>query len=224
MKVAILEVESVADNDPDDFILLELRAKLNICPLSAWDYFTRKIGICGTSSSGKTETAKLLSHQLNVDFCANSFHVAEYATTFIQKYHRNPHFEDQFILWYSQHNREQDAQRRANLVVSDCPSFLCYVYALYLLKAKNADNWKFNLTKLYKRAVYSSSEYTDIVVLKLKDYVENNVRYQTKDDALKIENDIISFLESHKINYSTFERGQTKEIIDKLFYLNHSFL
>jgi len=97
MRVAFLEIEAcepISIPIPRDIDRTLFGTNLIESPMCTWDYFNRKIAFCGAPSSGKTETAKWLSHALNTRFNGNAFHVTEYATSFIQKYRRNPEFAD----------------------------------------------------------------------------------------------------------------------------------
>ena len=220
MKLAILEIESDINLPvcPSIYVLGE---NLIDCPLNACSLFNRKITLCGTSSSGKTETAKKLSHVLNTQFSANSYHVPEFATTFIQKYKINPSFWNEFLIYSGQLEREQNANHLANIIVSDCPTFLTYIYLSHLPKEKFSKQTALVFAKMYKRVLFDISRYTDIILLILVDYKENNVRYQKgKEEALEIENRIISFLNDHNISYVSYTYFKFDEIINDLFFLN----
>lgn len=222
MNISIMEVEQLRDTPetPKQFACRFFEINLIECPLSAWPFFKRRIGICGTSSSGKTETAKMLTRTLKIDFGVNAENVTEYATTFIQKYNRNPSFHDQFLIWHGQSSREKDAASRADVVVSDSPSFLSYIYTLFLNKPEISPESSFVLSKTYKRAVFGLNDYSNIIMLKLNDYVENKVRYQTTEEAMKIQNMIADFLQHHNVKHLIAERDKVNNIIDEIYYIN----
>ena len=222
MRVAILEIEAATSHvslpDAYEDIFHEKR-ELVSCPLSGWDYFRRKIGICGAPSSGKTETAKWLSHILNVNYGANAFHVMEYATTFIQKYRRTPGFDDSFLVWYGQRQREEDSGK-AHLVISDCPTFLPYCYMLYHRPPKFDAISSLSLAKMYKRCLTDVLSYTDIVFLRLQKYQENGVRYHSAEEALRVQSMIQSFLNDHNIPHQIVDCTDPDLILRTLFYFN----
>ncbi len=222
LRIAVLEVEAhsqVVYPIPADITKKLFEVDLRECPLCAYSLFKRKIGICGGPSSGKSETAKILSHILNTRFKGNAFHVTEFATTFIQKYNRNPEFLDQFFVWYGQHEREEDA-KCANIVISDCPTFLAYIYMLLLQKFDFCSESALYLSKIYKRVLFDLQSYSDIIFMKIKEYEENNIRYQTKEEALSIEHRISMFLEDHKVPHTTATYNDVEDIITNLFYIN----
>lgn len=222
MNVYILEIEGAT---PSAYPVKSSLAKeitglsLKECPLSSYQYFKRKIGICGAPSSGKTETAKKLSNVLNTTYNANSFSVTEFATSFIQKYKRNPKINDQFFMWHGQHLRELDAHT-ANIVISDCPTFLSYIYTLLLHNSAFNNDTAFYISKIYKRVLMDISSYSDILFLEMLNYEDNNVRYQTKEEALDIQRRILSFLNDHNIAYRRYNYRQFDDMMSDILYMN----
>lgn len=224
MKLAILEIEALNEvvyPIPIDITYKLFGVRLKECPLCSYKLFNRHIGIAGGPSSGKSETAKILSHTLNTEHNANAFHVAEFATTFIQKYNKTPNFWEEFFIWHGQHEREHSADL-ANIVISDCPTFLTYVYLLHCPKDKFSADTALVLSKMYKRVLFDINWYSDLILLELKDYRENNVRYQSFEEAFKIQTRIRGFLDDHNITYSTYDYTKKDEILRSLFYINES--
>lgn len=223
MKIAVLEIEArseVAYPVPSDIAVKLFGIELQECPLCTFALFNRHIGICGGPSSGKSETAKILSYTLNTEYQANSYHVAEFATTFIQKYKKNPNFWEEFFIWHGQHEREHSADA-ANVVISDCPTFLTYIYLMHLPKDKFSESTALVLAKMYKRVLFDIKWYSDIIFLNLFDYKENKIRYQSgKEEALHIERRIKGFLDDHNIDYKTYDYTKADQILKDLFYIN----
>lgn len=222
MRLAILEIEALSEvvyPIPVDITYKLFGVQLKECPLCAYKLFNRHIGISGGPSSGKSETAKILSHTLNTEHNANAFHVAEFATTFIQKYNKNPNFWEEFFIWHGQHEREHSADS-ANIVISDCPTFLTYIYLLHLPKDAFSDDTALVLAKMYKRVLFDIDWYTDLIFLELKSYRENKVRYQSFEEAIQIQNRIRGFLDDHHIAYTTYDYTKKDEMLRDLFYIN----
>lgn len=222
MKLAILEIEACKEivyPIPADITNKLFGVKLQECPLSTFPLLNRHIGICGGPSSGKTEVSKGISHILNTQYAANSFHVMEFATTFIQKYRKTPDFWEQFFIWHGQHEREHNADL-ANIVISDCPTFLAYIYLLHLPKESFSEHTALVLAKIYKRVLFDIGWYSNIVFLNLKEYKENKVRYQDIEEALRIEERIRNFLNDHCIPYESYDYTQQDQILKDLFYIN----
>lgn len=222
MSLAILEIEAMSEVlYPVPATIAEglLGLKIKECPLDSFNLFRRKIGICGAPNSGKSETAKILSYILNTRFQSNAFHVVEFATTFIQKYHRNPKFEDQFYIWHGQYSREHDAER-ANIVISDCPTFLSYIYTQLLQTDKFSEQTAFRQAKMYKRVLYDMLTYSDVIFLKLQGYKKNDIRYQTESEVIDIQKRIERFLEDHHITHQVATYNDVERIISDLFFIN----
>ena len=221
MKLAVLEIESTNGQMPPTTGEI-FGVELQECPLAAWDFFRQKIGVCGAPSSGKTETAKALSHLLNTRLQANSFHVLEYATSFIQKYDRRPDAIDQFMLWYSQLAREENAASKANIVISDCPTFLSYVYMMFHHRGQMDAQFRIHLAKLYKRVLEDVSGYSRVIYLKPQHLVENGIRFHSIGEIHDIAERIYAFLQWHGIPHVVAEQGDTRRILGSLFYMNET--
>lgn len=222
MRLGVLEIESVSESLfplPVDIARRLFGVELKECPLCTTDLFLRKIGICGGPSSGKSETAKIMSHNINTKLGGNAFAVTEFATTFIQKYRRTPAFYDQFFIWYGQRERESDAET-ANIVISDCPTFLSYVYMQYLNREQFSERLALYFSKMYKRVLFDIQGYTDLIFLSIKDYADNGVRYQTKEEAFDLERRIKQFLDDHKIAYVDTSYDKSEQILKDLFWVN----
>ena len=222
MKLAVLEVEAKSESVYPvavDIVHKLFDRNLRECPLSTWQLFRRKIGICGGPSCGKTETAKFISHKLNTDFQSNSWHVTEFATSFIQKYNRHPSFYDQFVIWYGQREREENASK-ADIVISDCPTFLSYIYCTIIDRPVLDKKSAFLYSKMYKRALFDLTDYTDIIFMNLANYKDNNIRYQSHEEALSIQQKIKEFLDMHRITYCITDYTHKEQIIRDLFYIN----
>lgn len=220
IKVAILEIEQTDSIEviPQNIAQIIFNEYLQECPLSIWEYCHRKIGICGAPSSGKTTMAHEITQRMNAEFKANAFHAAEYATSFIQKYNRTPTFYDQFIVWHGQHKRERDAKN--NFIISDCPTFLTYIYLPFLYKKEFNDCDAMWFAKMYKNALLDISSYGDIILLAMKEYSDNGIRYQTENEALEIERKIRSFLNDHNIRFITADMNDASHVLRSVLYLN----
>ena len=222
MRIAILEVEALSEvvfPVPADIAYKLFGTAFKECPLCSYELFNRHIGIAGGPSSGKSETAKSLSHTLNTKMGANSFHVVEFATTFIQKYKKSPNFWEEFFIWHGQHEREHSADL-ANIVISDCPTFLMYVYLLHLPKDSFSPDTALVLAKMYKCVLFDIDWYSDLIFLELKEYTENAIRYQSFEEAIQIQDRVRGFLDDHNISYSTYDYTKESKMLEDLFYIN----
>ena len=197
----------------------EFNIKLNI--KNAWQYFKRKIAFAGPPSSGKTSVAKQISLIMNNRFGANSSDVVEYATSFIQKQQRIPTFDDQILIYMKQKEREEAIASTANFVFSDCPAWLSYVYGIRALSGMEpSSSTDFAIMSLYKRAIKSLSDYDMTFYMKIVDYVENGVRYHSRDLSEEIGNEITSFLKCHGRSYIAMTYNDIEDAVNSILYLN----
>lgn len=221
IKVAILEIEFDNKEDLKKTKQDANEAGLIESGLNAWNYCKRKIAIAGGPSSGKTSIAKGLCLNLNNNYNANASDVVEYATSFIQRENRIPIFEDSCWIYTKQSEREQTVAKTANIVISDCPPFLSYIYAVrQMRKMESSPHTDFALQALYKRAVHSLKAYEQIIVMNLVEYKENGVRYHNKKQSLEIREDIIKFLENHGRRFKSYNYNQLNDITKDVLYMN----
>lgn len=223
MRILILEIESLNGNDLPELkdFFPNPEPKFITCPLSAWDYFKRKIAICGAPSSGKTSTAQWITNKINTEFGGKAFCPTEYATSFIQKYDRIPNIHDQYMIWECQNTREANVLDKCDMVISDSPTFLSYVYGLLTSKDININDKHILLSKLYKRSLEGLCNYEQIFFLNLLEYKENGIRYNTKGEAIEISEMISNFLRQHGVYMDAHYTYEYKEqILSSILYLN----
>jgi len=221
MMIGTIEIEFSQRESLDEFLN---KFKLNPCELSAWNFHKRRIGIAGGPSSGKTSVAKKISLFLNNNYKANTSDVVEYATSFIQKLDRSPAFEDQSWIYIKQSEREDAIEKTANIVLSDCPVFISWIYATLAMEGKKATGFTdFARESLFKRCVKSLDKYQFIYLLETIDYRENGVRFHNLEASKNIFNKIETFLiengRSHK--YMKCDYSHIDNIIASILYLNN---
>ena len=221
LKVAVVECEVCGERDiPPLHQILGYPHAFTTCPFSAWDYFVRRIGICGAPSSGKSEVSRLFTTALNTTLDGNSFPVQEYATSFVQKYDRNPGFTEQILIYAGQRARELDAAKRSDIVVSDCPTFLSYIYAaLHRGETRSSVN-RLILSKLYKWVLLDLHNYTDMVFLRFQQYRENGIRFHDEATARSIDNQIEIFLRNHNVPHVEAHCEDWEYVLQQLFCFN----
>lgn len=220
LQIGTIEIEFSKREFLDEFLN---KFKLNQCELSAWDFHKRRIGIAGGPSSGKTSVAKKISLLLNNNYKANTSDVVEYATSFIQKLDRSPTFEDQSWIYIKQLEREDAIEKTANIVLSDCPVFISWIYANLAMEGKKATGFTdFARESLFKRCVKSLDKYQFIYLLETIDYRENGVRFHNLEASKSIFNKIETFLiengRSHK--YMKCDYNHLDNIVSNILYLN----
>jgi len=224
LKIGIIELEFDKRELLDKAIKKTESLNLKVCPLNAWKFNKRRIGIAGGPSSGKTSVAKELSLKLNNQYGANSSDVVEYATSFIQKMKRYPNFQDQSWICMKQFEREDTISRTANIVLSDCPVFISYIYAQRSMRGNTSTSFTdYALQALYKRSIHSLDLYDKFYLLDTINYRENGVRYHNFEESKQVFSEIKQFLENsgrcNKLNICDYTK--VDEILKDILYLNN---
>lgn len=222
-EVINVEIESLNDKEPIKLEeLIHLKYIPKECVKNKWDYFNRRIGICGGPSSAKTETAKWLSNTLNTTHKGTTMYCTEFATEFIANQNRIPLLEDQFVIFNEQRNRELSLLQRNNIVISDSPSFMAYIYAKLNSSKSNANpsSVRFVLSKLYEYALKDIDYYTDIILMEPMTIKNNGIRYNSQEESNQIFVLIKEFLEQHQISYHLHSVSTRDRIIKDIFELN----
>jgi len=222
LKLMIVEIESLDQSTPLELHkLLGSKEKFIECPLSAFEFFKRRIGICGPPSSGKTELSKSLSGLINTRLGGSSIYCSEYCSEFICRYNRPPLPEEQYIIFDEQQRRENNILNRSNIVISDSPTFLPYLYQLLNCKKSTSNKCNlFSLEKLYANTLLDTQNYTDIFLLQPQKIIDDGIRYNIAEEVEYIYEKICDFLYTHNLTYTILKDRDPLNIIKQLFYIN----
>lgn len=196
----------------------EEQKQFSKCELSEWNLFKRFITVCGTFGVGKTEFAKGLSYILNTQFGGTSIYIPEYATDFIKENGLDISYSDQLIMYYNQRKREIEALNTLNICISDCPTFLSYIYLLFI-PSKYKKN---TLKQLYTNVLNDVKNYTDIAMILShgEDVPNNNIRETYKPKQLQVEETMLRFLDNNSVDCSYVRRDMINRYIYDLFFIN----
>lgn len=197
----------------------KLTGKYRLNTKSAWEYFNRKITFVGAPASGKTTMTRNVVNKLSVDYGASVEQITEYARTHIARYGAPPWYF-QPMIDYGQARRESDASA-ANILVTDGPRFLGYIYGVHYYNEKPTPQSIYLHSKLYKQALTTALDYSDIILLEPKPVKEDGIRYQTAEDIKKLYNSMKEFLEVHNIPYRMCDYTKCpSELIKEIFDIN----
>lgn len=123
--------------------------------------------------------------------------VREYARHFIEKYGQIETIMEQWHIYDGQTKWEAQAISNYDIVISDSPRFLPYIYALNLFDHDDPKSIA-ALVRLYELGVFSINDYTMIYLLKPPLVVEQDgIRSQDENDANLIYEVTRNFLLSH---------------------------
>ena len=154
------------------------------------------IGICGAPSSGKTTTAHLLRHKLSGRGFSREV-VREYARHFIERYGQITTILEQWHVYDGQTKWEAQAASNYDLVISDSPRFLPYIYSLNFFDHRDPKCVAAAL-RLYELGVSSLRDYARLYLLQPPSSVEQDgVRCQDEHDAMRLYESMRQFLSSH---------------------------
>lgn len=155
-----------------------------------------RIGIVGAPSAGKTTTAHLVRHKLSAHPVSREV-VREYARHYIEKYGQPRTAFEQWHIYDGQTKWEQQAVDVYQVVLSDSPRFLPYLYSLQYLDHRESREVAC-VTRLYELAILALNDYDRIYVLAPNlDVEQDGVRSQKAEDAIAIDAMIRQFLWVH---------------------------
>jgi nicotinamide riboside kinase len=161
-----------------------------------------RIGICGPPSAGKTT----MSHQLRRLIDDSCECAKEYARHYIEKNGAPMHVFEQMLIIDGQRKWEMQLSRIYDVVISDSPLFLSYIYGRMLTDVSDCKQ-KSALVRLYELALEATDEYDAIYLLPPRAIREDGVRTQDDEDAYKIYGLIEAFCDNHGIEYTHIPPG-----------------
>ena len=143
----------------------------------------------GAPSTGKTTLAQKTTTLLGVKEEVSC--LSEYATEFQLKHGTTLTLKDQVKIFDTQRKREKSAVCAEN-VISECPSFLNYIY---LLRNHGTDADRSLIATILKEAIDTTAYYDHIFYLPLEfKQVSSPVRVYGEADRIDIDKLIINFL------------------------------
>lgn len=105
----------------------------------------------------------------------------------------------QFWIYSEQKAKEDCIPSAINYMVTDSPTILSYVYALLFAKRPN-DNYL--LIKMYENFLTDLTRYDYLFICEReKPYIEDGTRAQTKEQAMEIDQLLLSYLDTHHVKY-----------------------
>jgi len=161
-----------------------------------------RVAFAGAPDSGKTTLAKMVSANLNLEGYVPAY-IHEYARDYITKYQVRPNtVSEQFFVFYTQFEREEDmCSSSTQIMYTDCPIILSYIYAIDLVKD---DRDRDMLAYLYNKTMMVLRDRYDLIFLlrPFRETVKDDVRAQDWDRIGKLDKQIKAFLDLHGMEYT----------------------
>jgi len=179
---------------------------------------TIKIALIGAPSAGKSTLAASLFSVLKEKKIKVEL-IQEYAREHINKYGTVENVLSQYLFYEKQREKEDIIPSAIDVLITDSPTILSYMYALFYGKASHKDE-QLLLTNMYEKFLQDSFKRYDLIYYlpSVRDYIKDGTRIQTEEEAKKIGELIYNFLTIHKIPMIEIESPNTQvrtEIIEK---------
>lgn len=185
-----------------------------------WEYFqSRSVGIFGAPGSGKTILARRLSDLFSTEMGLHSDAPYEYASTFIAR-HGIPKLESQLWIILEQARRESDIARTKQMMISDCPHPLGFLYLQDQLRNEHRGADK-TAPWILSTCLEGLSTFDTCVYLPLNPdrCVDDGIRYHDPEQSQDLDRRIREFLEVYTVGYFTYE-GDIQALARTILSLN----
>lgn len=160
-----------------------------------------KISMCGGPCSGKTTLAAQINAYLKLNG-RNSVFIEEYAVEFISKYGVPNQLEHQLTIFNKQRSKELMFEGKRDFIISDSASWTSYVYGRKYVKMPLDKKDIASLTYLYEEVQKTLNFWNHIFFVPvMDDYKNDNVRYNSKEESIKLSNQLKTWLEIENIPF-----------------------
>jgi nicotinamide riboside kinase len=160
---------------------------------------SKLITIMGAPASGKSTLATSVHTELK-KMGENSVFISEAATDFIAEYGTPNTPVDQIVIFYKQLNRERMFMDSKEYIVCDSSGILNYFYFRGFFKEPLSNKDIAVINHLQKEILKTINQWSYIFyVPPMLENVEDGIRYQDKEQILKIDRWIKSYLELENI-------------------------
>ena len=178
------------------------------------------IMLIGSPSSGKSTLASDIHTELKKSG-KNSIYVTEAATDFIAQYGIPNSPVEQIVIFYEQLNRERMYLDSKDYIICDSSGMLNYFYFRNLFPEVLSNKDIAVINHMQKEILKTINQWDYIFYLPpLLGNVEDGIRYHKKDDIVKIDRWIKSYLEIENIRHEDLTQvslnDRAKWIIDKI--------
>lgn len=179
---------------------------------------SKLICILGAPASGKSTLATSVHTELKKKG-KNSIFIGESATDYIAEYGVPNTPIDQLVIFYKQLNRERMYLGTKDYIICDSSGILNYFYFRGLFDNKLSSKDIATINHMQKEILKSLNQWSNIFYVPvISSNIEDGIRYQKKDEIVKIDRWIKSYLELENIPHddiSNIELDKRTEYIIK---------
>lgn len=169
------------------------------------------ISFMGAPCSGKSTLASGVHHRLK-EIGRNSIFISEMASDFIAEYGIPDTPIDQITIFYKQTNREKMYIGTKEYIICDSSGILNYFYFRKLFKTPLTNKDIATINHLQKEILKTINHWNFIFYLPpMLDNTEDGIRYQDKEEILKIDRWIKSYLEMEAIPHFDLSKINIKD-------------
>lgn len=179
---------------------------------------TKRIAVLGGPRCGKTTLIQHLYVEMKIAGL-NVGYALEYSTEYLKDKGMIETISEQYGIYLGQKKLE-DELSTFDYALTDYATFVPYVYGRFMLGSKARTKKEIQILKdLYCLAIEDIQNY-DLIVYVPREfgYVQDGVRWQDEEIALKIDEAILNFLKSENINFVEV-KGSTKERASEILNL-----
>lgn len=175
---------------------------------------SKLITIIGSPASGKSTLATAVNIELK-KMGKNSVFVGEAATDYIAEYGIPNEPVDQLVIFYKQLNRERMFLGTKDYIVCDSSGILNYFYFRGNFPKSLSNKDIATINHMQKEILKSLSQWTHIfyVPCMLKN-TDDGIRYQNKEEIIKIDRWIKSYLELENITHEDLSNIELNDRVD----------
>jgi nicotinamide riboside kinase len=181
-----------------------------------------KVGIVGSPSTGKTTLAEGISYSFKSLGKYNRIDlITEYAREFVSNFGIPTTADQKHIL--DMQIRNEEISKDADLMITDSPFWLCYIYACHTFNNNKKDSYYLN--KIHEYIINNIYNYDVVfyIPFSIEFYKNVNIKdgqriHEDISEIAEIDGKIKSFMNLHGICYHSV---QSREADERKYYCNN---